>query len=140
MQEKEAYVNFVVQRARVYVRAVRTPAYGSDGASELIHAHGVLRALVTALPHANGAVIAAGDYELDPCASCECSVQGINDTTVSVEFTHTLASREVRDTESVVCGDGVHELRGERPLKVEDRGFVDVRNETIVCVGRISTP
>ena len=79
MQEKEAYVNFVVQRARVYVRAVRTPAYGSDGASEFIHAHGVLRALVAALPHANGAVVAAGDYELDPCASCESSVEGIKD-------------------------------------------------------------
>lgn len=134
------HVDFVVQCSRVYTRAIRTPADRRDGTSQLVHAHGLLQAFIPTFPYTNCSVITAGDDELDTCASCECSVQGINDTTVSVEFTHTLASREVRDTESVVCGDGVHELGGERPLKVEDGGFVDVGNETIVCVGRISTP
>ena len=105
-------MNLVVQRPRIYARPVRTPRDRRDRAPELIHADGLLRALVAPLPHANRAVVTAGGDELDASASCESSVEGINDTTVSVEFTHTLASREVRYTESVVGGDGVHELGG----------------------------
>ena len=106
-------MDFIVQRPCIYARPVRSPRDGRDRAPELIHAHGLLRALVASLPHANRAVVTAGGDELDASASCESSVEGINDTTVSVEFTHTLASREIRHTESVVCGDGVHKLGGE---------------------------
>ena len=86
----------------------------------------LLRALVAPLPHANRAVVTAGGDELDASASCESSVEGINDTTVSVEFTHTLAGREVCDVQGVVGGDGVQDLGRERPLQVEDGGLVQV--------------
>ena len=48
--------------------------------------------------------------ELDAGASCESSVEGINDTTVSVESTHTLACREDCDIQGAVSGDGVQDL------------------------------
>ena len=110
------HVDLVVQRTRVYARAVCTPAYRGYGAAQLIHAHWVLRALIASLPDADRAVVPASSDKLDPSAACERSVQGINDTAVGVEFTHTLAGREVRDTEGVVCRDSVHELGRKRPL------------------------
>ena len=109
-------MDFIVQRPCIYARPVRSPRDGRDRAPELIHAHGLLRALVASLPHANRAVVTAGGDELDASASCESSVEGINDTTVSVEFTHTLAGREVCDVQGVVGGDGVQDLGRERPL------------------------
>ena len=134
------HVDFVVQCSRVYTRAIRTPADRRDGTSQLVHAHGLLRAFIPTFPYTNRSVITAGDDELDACASCECSVQGINDTTVSVEFTHTLAGRQGCDVECVVGGYGVHELGREGPLQVEHGGFVDVGDEAVVCVWRVCAP
>ena len=107
-------MDLIVQRPCVYTRSVRTPANGSDGTPKLIHAHGVLRTFITALPYANGSVVTASRDKLDAGASCECSVQGINDTTMSVESTHTLARREVRDAERMVGRSGVVIMFGER--------------------------
>ena len=133
-------MDLVIQGPRIYARAICAPANRGDRAAKLVHAHGVFRALVAALPYANGAVIAAGDYELDPCASCESPIEGINDTTVSVEFTHTLAGGEVRNGEGVVRRSGVHQLRRERPLEVEDGSFVNIGGEAIVGVRGIGPP
>ena len=110
VKQSKTYVDLIVQRSCIYARPVRTPRDGRDRAPELIHAHGLLRALVAPLPHANRAVVTAGGDELDASASCESSVEGINDTTVSVESTHTLACREDCDIQGAVSGDGVQDL------------------------------
>ena len=109
-------MNLVVQCARIYTRTIRTPADGGNWTAQLIHTDGVLWALVPAFPHANGTVVRSGDDELNASASCESSVQGINDSSVRMEFTHTLAGREVRDAQCVVSRNGIEYLRGKRPL------------------------
>ena len=88
-RKSKPYVDFIVQRHGIYARPVRTPRDGRDRAPELVHTHGLLRALVAPLPHANRAVVTAGvatSDELDAIAACESSVEGINETTVIVEF------------------------------------------------------
>ena len=112
----DTHMNLVVQRSRIYARPVRTPRDRCDRAPKLIHTHRLLRALVATLPDANRAVVTTSGDKLDPCASCESSVQGINDTTVSVESTHTLASCQVRHAQIVVGGNGVDDLGCEGPL------------------------
>ena len=108
-QESSAktYVNLIVQCSRKYACPVCAPSDRGDWAPKLVHAHRLLRALVSPLPNADGAIITASGHELDASTSCESSVEGINDTTVSVEFTHALASREVCDVQGVVCGDSI---------------------------------
>ena len=117
-------MDLIVQGPRIYARAVCAPANRGDRAAKLVYAHGVFRALVAALPDADGAVVTAGGDKLDARTACEGSVEGINDTAVSVEFTHALAGREVGDAQSVVGRDGVHQLGRERPLQIEHGGFV----------------
>ena len=88
-RKSKTYVDFIVQCPCIYARPVRTPRDGRDRVPELIHAHGLLRSLVASLPHANRAVVTAGvatSDELDAIAACESSVEGINETTVIVEF------------------------------------------------------
>ena len=133
-------MDFIIQCPRKYARPVCTPSNRGDRAPELVHAHWLLRALVAPLPDTDGAVIAAGGNELDASASCESSVQGINDTTVSVEFTHALASCEVCDVQGVVGRDSVEDLGCEGPLEVEDGGFVEVGYEAVVGVWRVRAP
>ena len=117
-QESSAktHVNLIVQCSREYACPVCAPSDRGDWAPKLVHAHRLLRAFVSPLPNTDGAIITTGGNELDASTSCESSVEGINDTTVSVEFTHTLAGREVCDVQGVVGGDGVQDLGCERPL------------------------
>ena len=110
------HVYLVVQRTRIYARPIRAPAYRGDRAPQLVHAHGLLRALVAALPHADRPVVPAGRDELDARAAGECPVEGVDDAAVRVQLAYALPCREVGDGERVVCGDRVHELGGERPL------------------------
>ncbi len=114
------YVNLIVQCAGVYTRTIRAPADGRNWTAQLKHAHRCFWSLVTSLPDTNGTVIGAGNNKFDASPSCESSVEGINNSAVRVEFTHTLASREVCDAESMVGRDGVEGLGGEGPLEVED--------------------
>lgn len=100
-------MDLIVQCAGVYTRAVRAPAYRRNWTPKLKHAHRCLRSLVAPLPNSHGPVISAGHDKLDAGSSCQSSVEGINDSAVRVEFTHTLASREVRNAERVVGGDRI---------------------------------
>lgn len=133
-------MNLVVQRARIYARPIRTPRNRSNRTPELVHAHRMLRTLISSLPHTDCTVVSTCDDELDSSASCESSVEGIDDTTVGVQSTHTLAGRQVDHIQRMIRRNGVHELRCERPLEVEHGGFVYVRDETVVCVWGVCTP
>lgn len=100
-------MDLIVQCASVYARAVRAPAYGRNWTAQLKHAHGCLWSLVASLPDSHGAVISAGHDKLNASSSCESPIEGINNSAVRVEFTHTLASREVRNAERAVGGDRI---------------------------------
>ena len=109
-------MNLIVQCSRKYACPVCAPSDRGDWAPKFVHAHRLLRALVSPFPNTDGTIITTGGNELDASTSCESSVEGINDTTVSVEFTHTLAGREVCDVQGVVGGDGVQDLGRQGPL------------------------
>lgn len=139
-QAEETHMDLVVQRSRIYRRAVCAPRHARHRAPDLEYPDGLLAALVSALPHAHRPVVRSGGDELDACAACDGAVERVDDLAVRTKAAHARARREIRVRECVVRGDGVEEGVHQGPLQIHDGGLVRRRKEAIIGVGRVRPP
>ena len=116
-------MNLIIQRAHVQLRPIRAPAHRRRGTSDLKCRNGLLRRLLTALPHLHRPVVRRGRHELLPAPTRHRPVERVDDLAVRADLAHALAGGDVRVCERVVGGDGVDEGGTEGPLEVEDGGL-----------------
>jgi hypothetical protein len=133
-------MDLVVEGADEKLAAVRRERDGGCRAADLNRRDRVLRALRSALPDADGTVVARACQELDARAGRERAVERVHDAPVRAQPAHALARTGVREPERVVGAGGVDEWRGERPLDVEDGRLVQVRQQCRIRVRRVRPP
>ena len=100
-------MDHIVEGASIDSRAVGTPGHASSRTTEFKHRHWVLTPFVSPFPHAYSAVVACGGEELDPCATCQCPVNRVDDLTVGTESSNALPRSQISICKSVIGRDSV---------------------------------
>lgn len=139
-EKKDTHVNLVVQRPNVDVLPVRAPAHTRHRTPHLPHRHALLAPIPISLPNLDRPVVRARHDEFHPRPARHRPVEGIDNPTVRADLFDALTSGDVREAEDVVCRDSVDRGRAERPVEVEDGGFVEAGQEGVVGVWRIGPP
>src|ERR1700722_17147730 len=115
-EESETDVNFVIQCADIHACPVGAPAHCSDWTSDLERSDCLLCAFLSALPNLDCPIVRTGCDKFDPGSASECSVQHVNDATVSTNPAHALACHRVCQGERAIRGNGVQDGRKKGPL------------------------
>jgi len=137
---KCTYVNLVVQCANVHVLAVCAPADGRDRTTYLENRNACLVALLAAFPYPHRPIIRACRNQLNASATSHCPVEGIDDSAMCAYFLDALASGNIRHIQNVVRADCIESRGVQRPLQVEDRRFVQTREQSVIRVRRVCPP
>jgi len=116
-------MDLIVDRADIHIRAVRAPTDRRDRTAHIQSRHGMLAALLPALPDFDGAVVGCSRDELDAGPAGHRAVDGVDDFAVGADAADFLAGGEVGEGEGVVCGYAIEDLGAERPLDVENGCF-----------------
>lgn len=104
-------MNLIVQRGHVHMLPVRTPTYARHWTPEFPDCDALFASL--AVPYSHRSVVRTGRDELDARPACHHPVEGVYDPAVSVDLLDALPGGDVRQTEDLVCGDGVERGRAE---------------------------
>jgi hypothetical protein len=134
------HVDLVVESADEELAAVRRERDGGRRAADFNRSDRILRALRSALPDADGTVVARAREELNARAWRERAVERVHDAPVRAQPAHALARTGVREPERVVRAGGVDEWGRERPLDVENGRLVQVRQQRRIRVRWVRPP
>jgi hypothetical protein len=106
----ETYVNFVIQRTDIKLRAVCTPTHTGHRATYFERGQALFPSIVSRLPDLHSAIVGARREELS-AGSCSCPVKTVDDSTMSADFSFPLPGGDIRRTQGLVSGYGVNRRR-----------------------------